>query len=163
MEKVITHGNLLIEDQFLQLLDTSINLSNIDNMNIFQYEKHALFSNVKEWIYGWGILLIICFFVKWLETILVIYSFTIFLLLYYNYKEHQKNLYGLKIETSAQKNIILNSNDREFLEELRGIIKQATKKTNINYTINMDDHHIINNGVINKGNKNKIKVEKNDK
>lgn len=161
MEKIIEQGKLTIEEQFLQLHDTSINLSNIDNMDIFHYKKHPIFEGVKDWAIVWVVIFVILAIIKKWDFILTIYTLTIIPLLWHNIKENKKDFYGLRIETNAQKNIILKSDSKMFLEDLQKLIKEAAKNARGNYTINMDDHSITNNGIISSGSKNRNKVTKN--
>ena len=153
------NGIFTIKNQILKIDNKSINLANVDTLLTFDYKRHPLFANVKEWLVGLVITFIIGLIWKNLDFIFTIYIFTIILLLVYNFKEHQKAFYGLKIRTSVT-TIYLKSNDKGFIEEILATIEDAINSKKANYTINLDNR-LINNGVISKGNKNTNKVNVN--
>ena len=151
-------GVLSIKDNVMKIGGTTINLSNIGTMNTFPFEKHSYFSGLKTWLGGLLFVIILAAIFKNLSIIDDIYIFTIIPLMIYNFKEHQKNFYGLKIEIHSRRYYIIKSNDNEFIEDVNEAISEAMRNKNASYTINLDNHQIINNGIINKGNKNKNKI-----
>ena len=154
-------GILSIKDNVMRIGSTTINLSNIGTMNTFPFEKHSYFSGLKTWLGGLVFVIILAAIVRNLGIIADLYLFTIIPLMIYNFKEHQKNYYGLKIEIHSRRYYIIRSNDKEFIEDVNDAISEAMRNKKASYTINLDDHKIINNGIINKGNKNKNKVTNN--
>ena len=156
-------GKFTISNQILHLSGTTINISNIDNMEFITFKKHSLFSGLKEWIWGLVFMLIICSI--WRNFIILgdIYIFTIVLLFAYNIYKHKESYYGLKIETSSGLKVLLKSDSNDFIHDIHDAIVSAMNSKKENYTINFDSHDVINNGIISSGNNNKNKVEvKND-
>lgn len=155
-------GSITISKDFLYLYDTTINLSNIDNMNTFVYPRHSLFAGLGSWLVGFIIMGIVCSIWKNLYLLGDIYIFSIFILIAYNINEFRKKYFGLRIQTSAQRTIYLKSDRKEFIFDIQDIITNAIHNGKANYTINMDRHDIVNNGIISKGNHNKNMVKTHD-
>lgn len=151
-------GTFTIKDQTMKIFGTTINLANVDNIEIVNFKRHSLIAGLKEWVIGLIIMMVIYAFNKNLGWLAGMYILTIIILVIYNYKEWQKIYYGLKIETNRT-SICLKSTNISFIYELRDTIEEAINQKKSNYTINIGDS-IINNGIINKGNNNKNEVKK---
>ena len=162
--KTFSVGNLSLKDNVLQVGNTTINLSNIGTMDVFTFAKHSYFFGLKKWLGGLIVLMIICSIFTNLAIIFDLYLLTLIILIAYNVHEHQKTFYSLIIEIHSRKTFVIKSNNNQFIHDVRDIISEAMLNKKSNYIINLDDHKIINNGIINKGSKNKNKViNKNDK
>lgn len=164
MSNTYERGNFTINDQFIHFFGTTLNLANIDHMDFFNYNRHSYFYGLKTWFFGLIIIVIIEALSKNLTWLATLYLLSIIVLIAYNIRKHRIIYHGLKIETSAGKTIYLKSENRAFLDNVHDAIIEAMNSKKANYTINFDSHDVINNGIINKGNKNKnkVKVTKND-
>ena len=98
--KVFDHGTFIIKDKILKIKDLTINLSNLDNIYKFEYERYSIFSNIKEWFYGLVIIFIICCIWSKLSLLFTIYLFSIIVLLCFNFNENKKRFFGLRIITN---------------------------------------------------------------
>lgn len=157
MNNTYDRGSLRITKQTLQISNTTINLSRIEKLKVFDYKKHSYFNGVKTWLIGLVIIVVVCAFVKKLMWVGDIYIFTIIPLLIYNFYEHKKSFFGLRIDIGSEL-IYFKSDSKEFINDLRDVIVNAMDNRNANYTINFDSHDIVNNGVISKGDNNTNKV-----
>ena len=163
MDKTYDTGEFTISDKMIHFFGTTLNVSSIDNMTYVDFERHSIFYGLKYWLFGLIFFLVICAIWKKIEFLFTIYLFTLPLLFYFNYKEHKKEFFGLVIQTGAGKRVILKSDSKEFLKKVHNTIIDAINSKKVNYTINFDSHDIVNNGIISKGNNNKLSVKSNDK
>lgn len=163
MSNVYDSGEFTISDKMIHFFGTTLNVGSIDNMNFINFKKHSLLASVKEWFFGLVFVFIVCAIWRKIEILFTIYIFTLPILLYYNYKEHKKEFFGLSIQTEARKEVILKSDNKEFIKNVHDAIIDAINSKKVNYTINFDSHDIVNNGVISKGNKNKVTIKNDNK
>lgn len=149
---IMKAGILTIEDQVLKLLNNSINISNIDNMENYTYKRHSLSYGVKSWIKGliFFIIIIAIFYKSFSKSLLnfliVLYFLILFILLYYNYNKHKACYFGLAIYT-IRSEFIIQSNDKKFLNDIENTIINAINHRYSYYTINIDNHSINSNNV----------------
>lgn len=158
MNNTFEHGSINISENAIHIFGTTLNLSNVDNMDILEYKRRSLFANIGTWFGGLIIVTIICGMWTSLQWIFAIYLFSIFLIIAYNIFEYRKKYYGITIQTSARKTIVLKSLNKEFINKIHNIIVESINTKNANFTINLDSHDIINNGIVSKGNKNKMVI-----
>lgn len=154
--EVFEHGSFVIKDKILKIKNLTINLANLDNLYTFEYNRHSLFANVKDWLIGLVAIFIVCCIWRKVDFLFTIYLFTIFFLFYYNFKEHQKRYYGIKIQTNLS-GVELKSPNKEFINDVKRVIENSINDKKTNYEVNLDNC-VINNGVISKGNKNNNQV-----
>lgn len=155
-------GKFTINNQILHLSGTTINISNIDNLEFIDFPSPSIFEGVKDWFGGLIIMIIIC--AIWKKFIIIgdIYLLTIIPLIIHNIKKASEVYYGLKIETTRGLCIVFKSDNNDFIHNVHDAIVEAMNSKKVNYTINFDSHDVINNGIISKGNKNKNKIEVNN-
>lgn len=161
MNSIYDSGSFTLSKQTMNIGGLTINLSNLDNLNIFDYPRHSLFEGLGEWFGGLIFVIIICAIWKKIGFVADIYPFTIILLIINNIKEYKKEFFGLRIETTRM-TLIIKANDKDFIIKVRNAIEDAINSKKASYIINLDSHNITNNGIINKGNNNRNKVEKID-
>lgn len=146
-------GSIIISDNVIHMGGTTINMANIDNMTTFVYAKRSYLENLGDWFKGLIFILIIYAIwneLTWLPYVYLIFGIGIIIC---NIMERKKNFYGMKIQTS-RKTVYFKSENQEFIFNLHDAIVQALNQKNVNYTINMDDHSIINGvnkGILNTG------------
>lgn len=156
--KTYERGSFTISNQTMHIAGMTVNLANIDNMDFFNYKRHSYFSGLKEWCIVFIILLIIGSIWRNMMWIGELYLLSIVILIAYNIYEHQKKYFGLEIQT-GRKTIYIKSDSNDFINLIHDTIVDAMESKKASYTINLDSHDVINNGIINKGNNNKNQVE----
>ena len=165
MKNEIKSGIFTIENQILKIENKTVNLTKIDNMEIFPLNKYPLTSGISTWVKIWITSLIVCAIFSSNNIIglaFIIYTFSIFGLLFYNYQKHQEQLYALVIITTARTKLNIVSNNEDFLKKFHNTIEKSINSKKTNYTINLDNRVIHNNNIVSKGNKNKNQVIIND-
>ncbi len=154
---IYSEGTFSISNKTMKLLNKTVNLSNIETMEVVPCDRHSIFSGLKQWLSILVILIIVCNIWKKYMFIGDIYIYTIFILLGYNIIMFLRKYYVLVIQIGVSP-ILIRSRDPLFLENVRDTIQDAIDNTSNNtYTVNLDNC-TINNGIINKGNNNTNKV-----
>lgn len=154
-------GSITISDNFLHIYGTALNLNNIDNIDTVVFDRYSYVKNLGTWLFGLVIATIVCSIFKNLDWLFSIYLLSLVVLIAHNIYQHQKRYYGLKIQTNARKTIFIKSDCEKFIMDIHKTILKASNSKKASYTINLDSHDIINNGIISKGNNNKNKVVRN--
>ena len=149
-------GIFTIKDKVMKIDGKVINISQIGSTDFKTFQRHSLFSGLKEWVYGFIFVAILAAIWEILAILFTFYLFTIVLLFVYNYNEHKKQFYGLEI-LIVNEVLWLKSDHYDFIQDVEKALADAMSSKNANYTINMDNR-VINNGIISKGNNNKNKV-----
>lgn len=160
MGNEIEHGTFTISDYHIHIFGTTLSLDKIDNMENLVFSRRSIFSNLGTWFVGFIIMLIISCINHDLMILGDIYCYSLIVLIIYNIYMFTKQYFGIKIQTSAGKTIIIKSENKEFIYKIHDTILEAIKSKKANYTINMDNHNIINNGIISEGDSNKNTISK---
>ncbi len=160
-DQYIKKGILTIENQILKIDNRTINIAKVDNMETYPIEKYPLTQGLRTWAKVWVVFLIVTMLFRnsfLVEFLFILYTLSIIGLLFYNYKEHEKQFYALIIKT-GRTTLKIGSDSKEFLDNLLDALEKAMNSKKVNYTINLDNR-VINNGIFNNGNDNKTAVIK---
>lgn len=153
-EIVYDNGDIIINENYLYFYGITLVFDNVETVYSFSEPRRSLFVGLKEWFYGFIVMIIVCNIWRNMMLLGDIYCFLLPLLILFNVYMFFQKYYRLVVRTTSGLEHFTRSKNYAFIEEVKYAINEAKEE----YTRNNNTNIIVNNGIISNGNNNKNKV-----
>ena len=151
------NGNIRISDTSLYFYGIDISLNAIESVRVVPREKRSIFFGIKEWFYGFIVVMII-YNVIWKNSFTLIigdlYIFLLPVILILNIYQYIRKDYVLLVKMMSGEEHKTISRDKLALDKIKDDITERKSLLSSKKDANI----VVNNGIISSGNNNKNKV-----